>query len=320
MNIRTTAGFAATAPARPWPAPAAAQRSVATRLRRAVGAAIAIGGAVVLADQVLGAATLALASSASLRQGVGAALVAGLATGVGALPILFFRQIGANTQGRLYALAGGLMFGAALFGLLLPALGAAREIGQHGLFTVLAGALAGAALLAAIDRVLPHLHPQPAGDRGALARQSGWLMVVAIGLHNLPEGLAVGASYQGSVGSGSGGLGFTTALGIGIQNLPEGLIVALALTLAGSSRLLALVIATLTGLFEPLGALVGGAATGLGEHLLPGAMALAAGAMLFVVAHEVIPGARRLVSTQQVGLGLLGGTIAMAGLGAVAGG
>lgn len=320
MNTRTTAPFAHPAPALPWTAPAPARRALSGRLRRVVGAGIAIAGAAVLASQVLSAAMLALASSASLRQGVGAALVAGLATGVGALPILFFRQIGTNAQGRLYAVAGGLMFGAALFGLLLPALGAAQEIGQQGLATVLAGTLAGAALLSAIDRVLPHLHPQPAGDRGALTRQSSWLMVIAIGLHNLPEGLAVGASYQGSVAQGGAGLGFTTALGIGIQNLPEGLIVALALTLAGSSRLLALAIATLTGLFEPLGALVGGAATGLGDSLLPAAMALAAGAMLFVVAHEVIPGARRLVSARQTGLGLLGGTIAMASLGAFAGG
>lgn len=282
----------------PWPV-------ALPSIRRLAGAAIATGGAVLLAAQVAGAAAAALEASAELRQGVGAALLAGLATGLGALPLLFFRRFGPRLQGALFSIAGGLMAGAAVFGLLLPAIAAAREAGPSGLPGVAAGLAAGVVLIALLDRLLPHLHALPDDARRSL-RQSCGLMVVAIGLHNLPEGMAVGASFQGGAG-----LGLATALGIGIQNLPEGLIVGLALVGAGVARPLALAAATLTGLFEPLGALVGGAVAGGSAAALPLAMAIAAGAMLFVVVHDVLPNAARTLAARHVAAAFVAGGAAM---------
>lgn len=280
-------------------------------LRRLLGGAIAVGGALLIAGHLADAALRALESSAALRQGVAASLLAGLATGLGALPLLFVRRVGERAQGGLFALAGGLMAGAALFGLLGPAFATAGEPGASG---VVAAALAGALAILAFDRLLPHLHEIPAGQTGRAARQSCWLMVVAIGLHNLPEGLAVGASFQGGAtdGNTTDGLGVATALGIGVQNLPEGLIVAMALILAGSARLVAIAVATLTGLFEPLGALAGGAAAGLSAAALPLAMSFAAGAMLFVVAHDALPNAARRIDRRRLAAAFAAGGVGMA--------
>jgi ZIP family zinc transporter len=294
-------------PARSLPIAGISPRTI----RRWVGIAIAASGAVLVAGQLAAAASQAWSASETLRQGVAAALLAGLATGLGALPLLFVRNVSTHWQGALFAIAGGLMFGAAAFGLLIPALGAAGEFGFAG---VAASAVLGALMIAGFDRLLPHLHAIPDGLPGRTATRAGGLMVVAIGLHNLPEGLAVGASFQGGTqpGTADATLGIATALGIGIQNLPEGLIVALAMTTAGASRPLAVAIATLTGLFEPLGALVGGAAAGIASNMLPLAMAFAAGAMLFVIAHDVVPNAARMLRRRSVAVGLLGGTAAMA--------
>lgn len=272
---------------------AADQRRIGLRhLRRAVGAAIAISGALILLGEVIGAARLALESSAALRAGVGASLVAGLATGIGALPVYILRRVEGRVQGILFALAGGLMLGAAAFGLLLPAM---RLAGGDGWLAISAGIALGVTLVALIDKLLPHLHAMPEQSNSSALWRSTWLLVVAIGIHNLPEGLAVGASFQGSVQlpAASAALGWTTAIGIGVQNLPEGLIVAMALVAAGASRSTGVAVATLTGLFEPLGALIGGAAAGLSAAFLPAAMALAAGAMVFVVMHEVLPNAAK---------------------------
>jgi ZIP family zinc transporter len=171
----------------------------------------------------------------------------------------------------------------------------------------------------AIDRRLPHEHavlpPAAAGHtqawqtRGESAEATrAWLMVLAILIHNVPEGLAVGAAYaDGSDMSNSA----SVALAIGLQNMPEGLIVAMALRSLGRSAFTAWGVAALTGLAEPLGAILGLWALGSVPSLYPIGLALAAGAMLFVVSHEIIPETHRDGFEGMASITLMGGFIFM---------
>lgn len=134
-----------------------------------------------------------------------------------------------------------------------------------------------------------------------------WLFVLAITLHNLPEGLAVGVGF----GEGNIARGTTLAVGIGLQNAPEGLAVALALLSAGYGRLRAFAVATLTGAVEPITGLAGAYAVSLSVLLLPGAMAFAAGAMIYVISHEIIPETHQRGSETLATLGLVVGVALM---------
>jgi ZIP family zinc transporter len=155
---------------------------------------------------------------------------------------------------------------------------------------------------------LPHQH-LPATRVGSSAR-SAMLVAVAIALHNLPEGLAVGAATAG--GSGS-----AVTVGIALQNMPEGLVVATALTSLGVARLAAFGVAFATGLLEPVGGLIGASVAGGSAIALPWALSAAAGAMLFVVLHEMLPQLRK--TGVRPALGALAGIAAMIALGATAG-
>jgi ZIP family zinc transporter len=147
----------------------------------------------------------------------------------------------------------------------------------------------GAAVMWAIQVFAPHQHFVKGREGGRAAIERIWLFVIAVAIHNVPEGLAIG------VGTASGDLriGLGTTLGIGLQNLPEGLAVAFALVAEGYSRRAALGVALLTGLVEVAGAALGAAAVTLTGALLPGALAFAAGAMLFVISDEIIPETHR---------------------------
>lgn len=212
--------------------------------------------------------------------------MAALATTLGALPLLVMRRIAASVQGMLLGFGAGVMLAASVFSLLLPGFDAAMAsgLGRSGAAVLVALAMAaGAVLLLALDRSLPHAH-QPAASRSAAAV---WLFVFAIAVHNIPEGLAIG------VAAGTAGTGNAVATGISLQNVPEGLIVAIALATAGYRRLTAFAVAALSGLVEPAAALVGAAMVAEAQALLPWALAGAAGAMLFVVSHEIIPESHR---------------------------
>ncbi|MCK9539666.1 ZIP family metal transporter, partial [Dokdonella sp.] len=149
--------------------------------------------------------------------------------------------------------------------------------------------LAGAAAIMVLERILPHEHfiKGPEGRQSARLRRT-WLFVFAIALHNLPEGLAIGVAWGNDAAHGQ-----VMTTGIALQDLPEGLVVALALIAAGYGRAMAITVGMASGLVEPLGA-VFGASVVLGmPHLLPVGLGFAAGAMLFVVSHEVIPESHR---------------------------
>lgn len=215
-----------------------------------------------------------------------ASLLAGLATGVGALPALFFRNVSDKFLYTMLGGAAGVMLAATSFSLIIPGIEAGNHLWPgYGVFIVVIGMLIGAGFLDAVDRWLPHDHVIAGHEGPASQMRKINLFILAITIHNFPEGLAVG------VGFGSGDISSATslAIGIGLQNMPEGLAVALPLIGMGRSRWNAIGIAFLTGLVEPIGGLLGIGAISLFHPILPFGLAFAAGAMLFVISDEIIP-------------------------------
>jgi ZIP family zinc transporter len=240
-----------------------------------------------------------------------ASLAAGLMTVAGAIPVLFGREIDNRAQDTLLGFAAGVMLAACFFSLIVPAVGAAAEM--HGgklapAAIVSAGVLFGALFVAAANELIPHQHfvqgkqgPRPAG----LGKV--WLFVAAITIHNFPEGIAVGVGF----GAGDVANGTTLAIGIGLQNAPEGLAVALALVAEGTSRRRAFVIAGATALVEPVGGFLGVSAVTLFRLLLPWALTFAAGAMIYVISHEIIPETHSRGYQREATAGLATGLVLM---------
>lgn len=225
--------------------------------------------------------------------GTVASLAAGLATGVGALPIFFTRSISKQAQNEMLGFGAGVMLAATSFSLLVPGIDAAVDMGSSTMAAALiacAGMLLGAGFVWGADATLPHEHfaVGPEGARNETLRRI-WLFVFAITIHNFPEGLAVGVGFAGDEVRTAVAL----AVGIGLQNLPEGLAVALALTGEGYARRRAFLVALLTGLVEPVGGLLGAGVVSVASSLLPWGMAFAAGAMLYVISGEIIPESHR---------------------------
>ncbi len=215
-----------------------------------------------------------------------ASILAGLATGVGALPALFFKDISQKLFNSLLGAAAGVMLAATAFSLLVPGMDYGEQIWPgKGLIIVSAGMLLGALFLHFADEKLPHLHFDAVADESLDSLQKISLFIVAITIHNFPEGMSVGVSF----GSGDMKNGFVLAIAIALQNLPEGLAVALPLVGLGYNKWKAVAIATLTGLVEPVGGLLGITMVTIFSSVLPIAMGFAAGAMLFVISEEIIP-------------------------------
>ena len=231
-------------------------------------------------------------------QALGGGMVAAFATGLGTLPVVFSQRMSERTQDTLFGFGAGVMLAACVFSLILPGMEAVRSHGMFGGSDGAAAGLIGAAILLGaaamlgIDRMLPHEHfiKGREGVDDAMARklQRTWLFVFAITLHNFPEGLAIGVGY-----ASNGAAGNALATGIAIQDVPEGLVVAVALLAAGYRRRLAVILAILTGLIEPVGAVLGAAVVSSSISILPWGLGFAAGAMLFVISHEIIPESHR---------------------------
>jgi len=238
-------------------------------------------------------------------------LAAGSLTAVGATPVLFGRIPAQGTRDLSLGFAAGVMLAASFFSLIIPALDAATERYGNGATVpaiVCIAILLGMGTVALMNERLPHEHFQTGreGPEAASLRRI-WLFIIAITIHNFPEGLAVG------VGFGSGGLegGMPLALGIGLQNAPEGLAVAVALLAEGYPKWHAWRIAALTGLVEPVGGLLGAGVITLSEPLLPWGLAFAAGAMLYVISHEIIPDIHRNGNQNKATLGFAIGLVIM---------
>lgn len=229
--------------------------------------------------------------------------LAALATALGALPVLLLRRISNGVESSLLGFGAGVMLAASFFSLILPSFEIAleRHSASSAITLVALGITVGAAVLLALDRALPHTH-KPGSERSVTAV---WLFVLAIAVHNVPEGLAIG------VAAGPAGSGNAVATGISLQNVPEGLIVAAALAAAGYGRVFAFTIAAVSGLVEPIAAIIGATLVGLTTSLLPWGLAAAAGAMLFVVSHEIIPESHRRGRETLATTGLILGFVIM---------
>ena len=252
--------------------------------------------------------------------GVVASAAASFGTGFGALPVLGIQRISLRMQDLLMSSAAGIMLAATAFSLVLPGLEeGTRLLGSElrGTAAVGGSLLVGASVLLLIHRYLPHEHLVKGRDTHADPHglRRAWLFVIAITLHNFPEGLSVGVGFGG--GNVANGLALTTA--IFIQNLPEGFVVALALLGQGYGRWHAVGVACVTGFVETIGGIVGAAAVSVADVVLPFGLGFAGGAMLFVVSHEIIPETHRGGYEVQATYGLLLGFVVMLLLGAAFG-
>lgn len=239
-----------------------------------------------LASQILVFGGLYLIFDKVVVIGFLASILAGLATGVGALPALFFKNISQRLFNSLLGAAAGVMLAATAFSLLVPGIDYGDQMWPgKGLWVVAAGMLVGALFLHFADEKLPHLHFDAVGGDSLDSLQKISLFIIAITIHNFPEGMSVGVSF----GSGDMNNGLVLSIAIALQNLPEGLAVALPLVGLGYNKWRAVAIATLTGLVEPVGGLLGITMVTAFSSVLPVAMGFAAGAMLFVISEEIIP-------------------------------
>jgi ZIP family zinc transporter len=218
--------------------------------------------------------------------GLIASLLAGLGTGAGALPALFLKRVSDRALDAMLGAAAGVMLAATSFSLIIPAIEYGDAYwGGGGVIATVIGIAVGAVFLDRIDKLIPHQHFFKGAEGPSSSLKKTWLFIFAITIHNFPEGMAVGVGF----GSGDVAAGTALAIGIGLQNAPEGLAVALPLLREKYSRLSAFLIATLTGLVEPVGGFLGVSLVVIFKPILPLALAFAAGAMLFVISDEIIP-------------------------------
>ena len=221
-------------------------------------------------------------------------------TALGAALVFFFKTINKKVLNGMLGFAAGVMIAASFWSLLAPSIEMAEELGQIAFITAAIGFLLGGGFLYLIDKLLPHLHmgletSQAEGIKTSWQRSV--LLVSAITLHNIPEGLAVGVAF-GAVASGIGTTAsiagaVALAIGIGLQNFPEGAAVSIPLRREGFSRTKAFLYGQASGLVEPIAGVIGAYTVIKIQHLLPYALAFAAGAMIYVVVEELIPEAQR---------------------------
>lgn len=217
-----------------------------------------------------------------------------IGTTLGAAGVFFLKkEIGPFVQKALLGFASGVMVAASVWSLLIPAMGMSSHLGKFAFAPAAVGFLTGVVFLLAMDRVIPHLHlgnAQPEGPKSRLQRTT--LLMLAVTLHNFPEGAAAGAAYAGVL-SGSGQISMAGALalsiGIAIQNFPEGIIISFPLRSAGAGRLKAFTAGMLSGIVEPAGAALAILLASQISGVLPYLLAFAAGAMIYVVVEELIP-------------------------------
>ena len=216
-----------------------------------------------------------------------------LATALGAATVFLFKKdIPHGMQRAFLGFAAGVMIAASVWSLLIPAMEMAENAGSPAWIPTAGGFVLGAAFLLVLDRLLPHLHPgssEPEGMKSSLARTT--MLVLAVTLHNVPEGLAVGLAFglagESSAMSLSGALALS--LGMALQNFPEGAAISLPLKKEGLSNTRSFVYGALSGIVEPIAGVLGVLAAGAVTGIMPWLLAFAAGAMIYVVVEELVP-------------------------------
>ncbi len=214
-----------------------------------------------------------------LIRAVVATAAAGIVSGLGALPLLFIPDVPARIYSTLLGFSGGVMLGMATL-VLLP-----RAADEGSAAAVLSGVVAGAVFVLLMEWALPHLEPHFGAHSFDPGLRDALLLAVAIAIHNVPEGLAMGLGYA----TGEEGVGPKLVVAVAFQNIPEGLAVALPLRRNGVRPIGAVAFAALSGLTEVIGATVGVVCAGLIDALLPFGLAFAAGALIYVMADQLIP-------------------------------
>ncbi len=240
-----------------------------------------------------------------------------LMTALGAAVVFFLRgRASAATQRVFLGFAAGVMIAASVWSLLIPAIELGAQAGMPGWLPAAGGFVLGAAFLLLLDKIIPHLHPEGGSAEGPKTRlPASTLMVLAVTLHNIPEGMAVGlACAMAAGGGGSTAAAIALCVGIGLQNFPEGAAVALPLHKDGFSRAKAFAYGALSGIVEPLGGLLAVLVAGGVAPLMPWLLAFAAGAMLYVVVEELIPAAVAEENSHSGTLGALAGFLVMMAL------
>ena len=236
-------------------------------------------------------------------------------TALGASFVFFFKNMNRIVLDGMLGFTGGVMIAASFWSLLSPAIEMSEGEGFVKVIPAAVGFLLGAMFIFGLDKILPHLHINFKETEGM---KSPWqrttLLVLAITLHNIPEGLAVGVLFGGvaagiPVASIAGAV--TLAIGIGIQNFPEGIAVSMPLRRMGMSRWKSFMYGQSSAIVEPIAGVLGAVAVTFFTPLLPYALAFAAGAMIFVVVEEVIPETQQDKNTDIATLGLIGGFIVM---------
>jgi ZIP family zinc transporter len=220
-------------------------------------------------------------------------------TALGAAVVFLAKDISRKFLDFMLGFAAGVMIAASFWSLLAPAISISANMGKNSWMPAAAGFMAGGLFIRLIDRILPHLHlgfPTSQAEGIKTSWHRSVLLVLAITLHNIPEGLAVGVAF-GALAVGGEHTSFAgacaLALGIGIQNVPEGMAVSVPLRGEGMGRLKSFWYGQLSGVVEPIAGVLGAAAVIIIQPALPYALAFAAGAMIFVVAEEVIPESQR---------------------------
>lgn len=237
-------------------------------------------------------------------------------TALGAGLVFFFKSINKTVLNGMLGFAAGVMIAASFWSLLAPGIAMAEELGQVAWITAVTGFLLGGGFLYAVDKLMPHLHLGLATEK-AEGPKTSWhrsvLLVLAITLHNIPEGLAVGVAFgaaaSGSISGATLAGAVALSIGIGLQNFPEGAAVSIPLRREGFSRTKAFLYGQASGIVEPIAGVIGAFAVLRIRSILPYALAFAAGAMIYVVIEELIPEAQHDEGGSKTDIATLGALV-----------
>lgn len=244
-----------------------------------------------------------------------ATLFTWLVTALGAAFVFFFKSYNKYIMDTMLGFTGGVMIAASIWSLIIPAIEMSDGTGFTQVYPTVIGFLIGALFLYSIDKILPHLHVNFQKVEGVKTPwQKTTLMTLAITLHNIPEGLAVGVLFGGvaaGIPEASIAGAVTLAIGIGLQNFPEGIAVSMPLRRIGLSRRKSFFYGQASAIVEPIAGVLGAFAVTIFSPMLPYALSFAAGAMIFVVVEEVIPEAQQNKNSDLATIGFIFGFILM---------